>query len=191
MRRFYYIFCLVFLTQTAVVAQAVEENYGANRLSFSPMMAYGSSSFNDVGIGIGYEHFFNSKVGLQSDFSYGLNNEMLQFMVGPKFYPRTNENVVTYGVSPVLIVSRGEDLVNHFDIYEPFVSGRRLRTYSQFGFMLINSVNMTLKEKIYFGLEAGLGINYLNRYKTENSDDVSENDPGGNRLIRIKMGYRF
>ncbi len=184
----------VFICSVLIAQSESTEDYGNDRLAIAPVAAFGSSSFNDFGVGLSYEHFFDSKVALETDLTFGIENEMIQLMIGPKFYPRDHDKPVSYGLAPIFFVLQGKDFPKEEHESFPLWSDHpypKQHTYQQIGFMLVNSVNMTLSEQIYFGIEAGIGVNYLNRAKSEDSDDWESNDPGGNRLFRISMGYRF
>jgi len=185
-------FIITFVMGLSLNAQSSEEeNFGNNRLAIAPFMAYGSSSIDDIGVGLAYEHYLNPKVAFQSDVSFGLNNEMLQFMIGPKFYPRDHDKPLSYAISPVLFVTQAEEVIDRFFAHDPPASYIETRNHRQFGFMLINSVNMSITEQFYFGLEAGLGINYINRYDSNRLSGLSENDTNSAVLFRLSTGYRF
>lgn len=181
----------VLLCSLLLTAQKSEATYGNHRIGIAPFSHYGSAEQRDIGVGLAYERFLSEHLALQADLAYGFQKELRQVSLGPKLYFTGHDKPVSYALAPVFVFTQMKQE------YDPLCFGfypgscpPEVNEYSQFGFMLINSVNMTLNERVYFGIEAGLGVNYLNSY-TRDDGYESENDPASNGMFRISMGYRF
>lgn len=183
---------LFIVSSLNLCAQETEEStYGDNLISFSPAMVYGSDWINDFGIGLSYERFLSEHISLTVPFSYGFDEDMLQAGVGVKIYPTGHDRSIKYSVAPTLLYTRGNDQYYYYYGFEDglYLYSESDRTVSQLGFMLTNSLNITLNESFYLGLDAGFGINYLTWIK--DGSRTREYGPDINGLFRTSLGYRF
>jgi hypothetical protein len=187
----------LFLFFTTVHAQESNTEYGENLLSIRPYVGYATPQISDLGIGISYKRFLNDFMSATVPFTYGLGSNMIQTGVGLKLYPTGHDRTVKYAIGPTLLFSRSsqgfevfrQDTINNFTFSEEIDN-----PLTQIGFMLTNSLNVTVQKKIYLGAELGLGLNYLNHYKTREVDGVQiVRDGGANVLFMfsLSMGYRF
>ena len=192
-------FCALFAT--AVSAQnTLEESksYGKNLISVSPFVGYATPEVSDLGIGIGYEHFLNDYISAKLPFNYGLSTNMISTGIGLKFYPGGHNRPVKYAVAPTLMFTRSTpiDYITELDSVNNIWFTREVENpLTQVGFILNSSLNITIQRNIYIGAEMGLGINYLNNYKNDYSNQ-NWNTPrseSANVLFQftLAMGYRF
>ncbi len=166
--------------------------YGSNLLTLSPFSVYGSDHVGDVFVGMNYERFVNDymSVGIQS--AVGIEDEGFQIGIGPKFYPADHDKPVSYGLAPTFLFTTSLSNDFYFYAYDPdtgeyFYNGKENRV-NQFGFMLMNSMNATLNERIHFSLEGGIGVNYISDFE---NDQYFDNGPDISGMLRCNMGYRF
>jgi hypothetical protein len=162
--------------------------YGQNQITISPLSAYGSDQFGDLGLGLAYERFVNEKVAIYSPLSIGLSNEMLQAGVGIKLYPSGHETPVSYSIAPLFLFTTGKEEYYDYGLYDNIVAPREERIY-QLGFLLLNSLNITIDNDIYLGVEGGFGVNYLTEW--DDNRNRYEDGPSLNGVFRVNMGYRF
>ncbi|NND95581.1 MAG: hypothetical protein HKN45_12020 [Flavobacteriales bacterium] len=180
---------LLILLALSTQAQEIESPaFGNNLITISPLSAYGSDQFGDVGLGLAYERFVNEKVSIYSPLSLGLSNQMAQVGAGLKLYPTGHERSVTYSISPIFLFTTGKD---EYYYYEPFDSygGTSSDRIFQLGFLLINSLNITIEDDIYLGVDGGFGVNYLNEWEDERNR--FNDGPSLNGYFRVNLGYRF
>ncbi|NNC83484.1 MAG: hypothetical protein HKN79_07900 [Flavobacteriales bacterium] len=190
MRKYTLLLALLFGTSVMMAQEDSEEaTYGKHLVTISPMSLYGSDYIGDIGLGLAYENYFNDKVSLSVPLAAGLVDEMLQAGLGLKFYPSGHESGVTYSISPMFLLTYAKDddyyYYDHFSIYiDPE------RTVLQFGFMLINGLNVMIDEEVYLGLEGGFGVNYVNRVDPDYGSSFNA-DPTVSGMLRLNFGYRF
>jgi len=178
-------------------AQAQEGNndgsgYGKNIISIIPFSGYASEQVGDVMVGLSYEHILNDFVSIKVPVRVGLVNNSFQGAISAKFYTNGHDAPVTYSLGPALIFTHAtkEDQYYLFELNpcgDPYYTET---TVSQFGFMLVNSLNVTIQKNIFFGVDMGLGLNYLNQLKYNNRDTYDDY-PSVNFNFDISMGYRF
>jgi|GEM_PF-1557920 len=188
---------VLFLFSITVYAQERDNSYGENLLSIRPYVGYATPQISDLGIGLSYERFLNEYMSVSVPFTYGLGSNMIQTGLGLKLYPTGHERTVKYAIGPTLLFSRSsqgievlrQDTLNNFDFFEEIDN-----PLTQVGFMLTNSLNVTVQKKIYLGAELGLGLNYINHYKTKSIDNrqiVQEDGANVLFMFSLSMGYRF
>lgn len=182
------ILLLLFSFISASSQEAPTPVYGKNQITVAPLSAYGSDPLSDVGLGLAYERFVNDKVALYMPLSLGLSNELAQVGIGIKLYPAGHETSVSYSISPLFFFSTGKE---EFYLYDPwdYYGGPTTERIYQLGFMLDNSLNITIDEDVYLGVEGGFGVNYLNEW--ESGDYQYYDGPSLNGNFRINIGYRF
>lgn len=173
-----------------------ERDYGKNILTFKPFMGYATPQLSDVGIGITYEHFLNDYVSGKLPFNIGLTKSLYQGGIGLKFYPAGHERPVKYAVGPTILFSRAEseEFISLVDTNGIYTTTPIHNPLTQVGFMLTNSLNLTIQKNIYLGVEMGLGLNYINHYQNKivaPNTTYYDEDPNVLFQFNIEMGYRF
>lgn len=186
-------------------------NYGSNIIRVSPFTAM------DVGVGFGlsYEKLFgkDQMVGLvlplhlmfgvnDGNFGtgYGYNSDATKaygyFTPGLKIYP-FGQRKVTYAVGPTLMFGYGggKEWRYNYGIsgpgYEEYVDVTKLRV----GLLVSNYLNFNISESFNIGLEAGVGVRYLDRETISGSSFMQNGtysqgiNPTGN--FSLTLGYRF
>jgi hypothetical protein len=176
--------------------------YSANILSLAPVQF----SENGLGFSLGYERNLDPAAGIISFYfpviaTYNLNSHtylntstgtmqnghtdaMYYFMPGVKFYPSGSYGRVKYSIGPSIVYATGEKSQESYDPLNG-MAVYRTQTHTLIGMMLINSLNINPSEKLYLGLEFGLGFSYLNQL-----DGLNQNS---NAIVQggFKFGYRF
>ena len=181
-------------------AQAQKTNkkgYSDNLLTVTPFVGYATPQFSDLGVGIAYERFVNDYIGVKLPVNFGLSSNMFQTGLGLKFYPAGHRRAVKYSVGPTLLLTRSTNAfsIQRFDSVNNFWFTEEIdNPLTQFGFVLNNSLNVTIQKNIYIGAELGLGLNYLNNYKDDSRIGVGtfvDEDPNILFLFTMSMGFRF
>ena len=184
---------LVFLALSlSVFAQEnSDQKYGKNLIVMSPMHLYGSDYINDISLGLSYERMLDKDLSIQVPFAFGLVENLLQTGVGVKFYPTGNEGVVKYAIAPTFLFSTSNDRWDYYS-YDEFGSyyHESNRRDFQLGFMLSNSLNITLNENFYLGMEGGFGVNYVTWSKSNGSSRTYDG-PDVNGILKANIGVRF
>lgn len=180
---------LICSTLSVFAQREINEAYGDNVITLSPLTLYGSDYLNDIGIGIEYERFSNYFMSIVGNTTIGLQNELLQAAVGVKFYPSGHDKPVSYGLSPMLMYSMRSNNERYYSgVVTPTVRTEEVN-YSQFGLMIMNSMNATLNEHLVFGVEGGLGVNYFTSINRDSGG--REEGPSVSAMFKFRFGYRF
>lgn len=166
--------------------------YGNNLLTLSPFSVYGSDHVSDLFVGMTYEHFANDFMSVGVQVAIGVEDEGFQVGIGPKFYPADHDKSITYGLAPTFLFTNSLSNSNYYYDFDPvtgdYIDYRKDNRVTQFGFMLVNSMNATLNEQIHFSIEGGLGVNYVSNFE---DDRYFDNGPDISGILRCNMGYRF
>ncbi len=175
---------------SALSQDSTEKKYGSSLISIMPFSGYASAEADDIMVGLAYEHFLNEYVSIKVPVKYGLVNDSFQAMISAKFYTSGHEAPVTYAIGPALVFTRSSDdeLYNLGSV--PFDPVYDKSTVTQVGFMLMNSLNVTIQKNVYLGVDIGLGLNYLNRIEPASGPDYNA-DPDASFDFDISLGYRF
>lgn len=198
MKKYISLIAICFFCASANAQSNKERVYGDNLLSVSPFVGYATPQVSDLGVGFAYERFLNDFISAKLPVNFGLSTNLFQTGLGLKFYPAGHRSAVKYAVGPTLLLTRSTHgaSVTRFDSTNNFWFTEQVESpLMQFGFILNNSLNITIQKNIYIGAELGLGLNYLNNY-SDNSILNSNNffideDPNVLFLFSIGMGYRF
>ncbi|HKR07345.1 MAG TPA: hypothetical protein VJY62_22115 [Bacteroidia bacterium] len=178
--------------------------YGKNIVTVSPIQLVESDLLNnhgsDVCLNIGYERIFgNGHFGVKLPVSFSLKNPFFYIMPTLKLYP-TKQGVVRYAVGPQFFFGTGTIKYNYHSYngngyYQNMVISE---TRTQFGFMINNSVNFTIIQSIYLGMDMGIGINYYDSMEDNDNENYyygyyPNNDSPFNPIVQFNfsMGYRF
>lgn len=179
------------------------KNYGNKIFRFFPLRI---ADFEGVGLGVDFEAIISKdrKVGVVLPVTYFIGTEFLDlsnqenkrnmflFSPGIKFYP-FGQSKVNYAIGPNLMIgygsgSRGEST------WDP-VTGQsftRYENYTNFrmGILLNNYLNIQFSDQFNFGVEAGLGVRYFDRWNFDSREDYNEG-VGATGNFALSFGYRF
>jgi len=171
---------------------ASNSTYGNNLITVSPFSAYGSDEIDDIFVGLNYERFLNDIMSIGSQFAVGLQDEGFQIGLAPKFYPSGHDKAISYSLAPTFLYTNALSSNYFYSYYDSstgnYIYNPKDNRVSQFGFMLVNSMNATLNEQIHFSLEGGLGVNYVSNFEVNTTFNSGPSITG---LLRCSMGYRF
>lgn len=179
-----------------------ESKYGKNIIAVAPLQLTNDNIQGGVGFSLSYERMLDKNgiislyvpaiLSFSTDNNNYYNNNVnnntystFYIMPGIKFYPTGSRGVVRYAVGPSFVIAAG-NTGNGYDQFGNPVSG----SYSIFGFMVNNSLNICPTPHLYLGLELGLGVSYVtNQNNTYNSSVGIGADP----MVQFafKVGYRF
>lgn len=167
------------------------KNYGHNILAFNPLHAIAD---NHVGVGISYERLVNNYVGIKIPVMKSINSNYTNISIEAKLYPARNNRAVTYAIAPSLSFGTG-DQVWRENVYDPFSSYyvdslvKSPRTH--FGFLLNQTLNVTIMKQLYIGIDGGLGINYIDdKYDRWNQNRMSTGVTLAAQF-HMALGFRF
>ncbi len=202
MKTFLYIllsFCFI----TNVSAQ--NSTLGRNIISVSPIQSMSMNHLDadygsDVGVNLSYERISsNEYFGFKLPVSFSLKQPYYYFMPALKIYP-FKQGPVKFAFGPQFYLATGDYDYKLNYSYEPYYHDtiRRL-SRTQVGFLINTSVNFTILENFFLGLDAGIGINYFdsnsdNPLLDENNDyyyNRSQGDFYPAIQLNFSMGYRF
>lgn len=178
-------------------------NYNSNILRFAPI------AIIDIGpgFGISYEKIFGEgSVGIiipvhllientdnwNSGSSEQQYNSYVYFTPGLKVYP-FGQRRVTYGVGPSLMVGYGGGQ-EWRTVNDPWSSSELTeKTVFRLGFLVNNYINFQLTQSFNLGLEAGLGMKYIDRvtYKSARIDITERKGFDVTGQFQLTLGYRF
>jgi len=172
-----------------------------NVISVSPMQF----TENGLGFGLSYERAIDKKgiiaFYLPAAMTFNLNNShydyntgttvngnkdaMLYAMPGVKVYPTGSFGTVRYAVGPSLVVGTGQKSGTNFSPISGSPAVYRTQSHFVLGIMVNNSLNINPSERIYLGLELGLGFTYMNQIGGLNQNTLFLAQGG------FRIGYRF
>lgn len=168
------------------------EKYGKNILAFSPLNAI---SNNNVGVGISYERLVNDYVGIRIPVMAGLNQPYVNIGIEAKLYPTKNNNrPVKYAIAPALTFGTGQVWDGYYYTNQNGLSNRYYTNRAHFGFLLNQTINFTIMENFYLGIDGGLGINYYdneNNYNYNNNSYYNNNTMTFLAQFSMMIGVRF
>lgn len=187
--------CILSALTVAVFAQSNQstkakssEGYGKNILAFNPVHLV-SSDF--VGVGFSYERIVNDFVGIKLPVMIGINNNYYNIGIEAKLYPTKNTGPVKYAIAPALMVGLGSRQYENY-LYTGggvYINQTVRESASHVGFLLNQTLNVTISKEFYIGLDGGLGINYYdeaaNNYNNDNSNLSFL------AQLHFGLGYRF
>ncbi len=189
-------------------AQGRSNSYGKNLLTVAPVVI----TDQGVGFGLSYERSLDGK-GMFSFYlplaysfrvqednyfwgpgGYNKTEYMAYAYPGVKIYPTGAFGKVRYGIGPSLVLGVGEQYDNSYYsgypdiiVYPPYPGSSNPAYVSRFvlGAMVNNSLNINPTERLYLGMELGLGVTYMNKWDNWNG----RTQPLVQAAFRI--GYRF
>jgi hypothetical protein len=174
---------LTTLAQSGNSSNAMKKDFGKNILAFNPVHLIASDF---VGVGFSYERLVNNYLGLKIPVMIALNNNYYNIGIEAKLYPTKNTGAVKYAIAPAIMLGIGE---NKYQTYTQLGAPTYLvENASHFGFLLNQTLNVTITRQFFIGIDGGLGINYY--------DEKANTDNANSKLsflaqLHIGMGYRF
>lgn len=189
-RQFGFLLLVAMLFQLpALQAQQTNKNkYGNNIISFSPIDIMPT---NNIGIGLSYERMVSDHFGVCVPVMIGLSNDYTNVGLELKVYPSNNKGAARYAIAPMIMYGDGSEKSTRYD-YNPVTGYSELvNVYTRrqhFGFLLNQTVNFTIMNQFFIGIDGGLGVNYYD--KRVNIDGVKEGITFAAQF-RVAMGYRF
>ena len=176
-------------------------SFGKNILSFSPVqliVTNANQDVPDVGVSLAYERIFNNKMmSFKLPVSFSLNNHYTYIMPMLKLYP-AKQGVVKYAVGPQLLIGMGDGTYHSYSQDSNGVSHFQTNTIKrhQLGFLVNNSINFTLAKAFYIGLDASLGIIYVDNMPRDTFYYTGVMPTTNNAIspafqMNFCMGYRF
>ncbi|HNB81323.1 MAG TPA: hypothetical protein PLP34_04780 [Chitinophagaceae bacterium] len=186
------VLCCVLGTTTLCMAQAKTEspkkNFGRNILSFEPVHLI-TNDF--VGVGFAYERLANPYLGIKVPVMIAINNDYFNVGIEAKLYPTRNDAAVRYAIAPTLMAGIGTN--SYQTSYYDWQTGNTItknitEEASHVGFLLNQTLNVTITRQFFIGLDGGLGLNYY--------DEAANNANQNTKLsflaqLHASMGFRF
>jgi len=177
---------LTTLAQSGNSSNAMKKDFGKNILAFNPVHLIASDF---VGVGFSYERLVNNYLGLKIPVMIAMNNNYYNIGIEAKLYPTKNTGAVKYAIAPAIMLGIGESKYQTYN----YVDSSNVRIdvvekASHFGFLLNQTLNVTITRQFFIGIDGGLGINYY--------DEKANTDNANSKLsflaqLHIGMGYRF
>lgn len=192
--------------QTADRRQEKEEKralyqQNSNFLRVSPLTAL------DIGVGFGasYERILGQEkvIGLilptylileNNGYSSGRINSYIYFNPGIKVYP-FGQRKVTYAIGPNLMLGYGGGRHDVLDMNTGTYLNNGKITRLRIGMLVNNYVNFNITPSFNLGVEAGLGVRYLDRQtihnETLNTSTTYYNGLEVTGIFSMTLGFRF
>lgn len=186
-------------------SDASSATFGRNIVTISPiqvmvMNQLDANTQSDAGINISYERISsNEYFGFKLPVSFSLKNPYYYFMPALKIYP-FGQGPVKFAFGPQFYIGTGEYEYNYYSYNYPYDNEAHFRKErTQVGFLINTSVNFSILQNLYMGLEAGLGINYFDS-NADDPDFYLDNSYYNKRnnsqfypavQLNFSMGYRF
>lgn len=178
--------CILLATTTISFAQSSEtsnSDYGKNIISFNPVHLI---TRDFVGVGFSYERIINNYLGLRVPVMFGINNNYTNISLQAKLYPTKNMGPVKYAIAPTVTVGMGTRK------YDRYYTGNGTyqdltRSANHVGFLLNQTMNVTISKQFYIGLEGGVGINYFD----DDVDTYNNSNISAIAQLNFGLGYRF
>jgi len=181
-----------------------ESGLGKNILSFSPLQVFVTNSDQsqpEAAIHLAFERIFeNELLSVKLPVSVSLGNPFVYITPTVKLYPK-RQGTVKYAIGPQFLLGFGKGTYHQY-IYDQTTQMTTNKTITmdrkQLGFMVNNSLNVTLAKAFYVGLDAGLGILYYDNLPNDQYYNTMYN-PILNTNTNLQptfqfafaMGYRF
>lgn len=183
--KYFSLLCLLILFQLAAFAQQgyktdnssnsksytnshsnEQSGLGKNIISFAPLQVFLTNSDQskpEAAIQLAFERIFNNELlSVKLPVSITLDNPYVYLTPTIKLYPK-RQGTVKYAIGPQFLIGFGKGTYHeYFFDQSTQISTSKTITIDrkQLGFMVNNSLNITLFKSFYVGLDAGLGILY-------------------------------
>ncbi len=171
--------------QPASASKKDINDMGKNIIAFNPVHLIAADF---VGIGFSYERLVNEYLGVKIPVMVAINNNYFNIGIEAKLYPTKNTGPVKYAIAPMLMAGIGESQRrDYINVGGNIVRDTTVDAASHFGFLLNQTLNVTISKQFYIGIDGGLGINYYDEYSKKNSNTnlsfVAQ--------LQVGMGLRF
>jgi len=180
---------VLLLQVTMLQAQKNTTNkYGNNIISFCPIDMMPT---NNIGIGISYERLVSEHFGVCVPVMIGLSNDYTNVGIELKVYPTNAKGAARYAIAPMIMYGDGSEKSTRYEYNSSTGFSELINVYTRrqhFGFLLNQTVNFTIMNQFFLGLDGGLGVNYYD--KRINLNGVKEGITFAAQF-RVAMGYRF
>ncbi len=177
---------LTSVAQSGNSSNAMKKDFGKNILAFNPVHLIASDF---VGVGFSYERLVNNYLGLKIPVMIAMNNNYYNIGIEAKLYPTKNTGAVKYAIAPAIMLGIGENKYQTYNyVGSSSVPIDVVEKASHFGFLLNQTLNVTITRQFFIGIDGGLGINYFD--EKANTDNANSNLSFLAQL-HIGMGYRF
>lgn len=167
-----------------------KKDFGKNIIAFHPVHLIASDF---VGVGFSYERLANDYLGIKIPVMIGINNNYVNIGLEAKLYPTKNTGPVKYAIAPTLMVGIGTRQYEAY-IYNPNgPSTYKMVTEdaSHFGFLLNQTLNVTITRQFYIGLDGGIGLNYYDQVADNNNNNNNNTNLSFLAQMNVGLGYRF
>ncbi|MEN9339461.1 MAG: hypothetical protein RIQ62_773 [Bacteroidota bacterium] len=188
MKKLLFAFAVLCVTSHVHAQEKEPIRYGKNIITFNPIHLIASDF---VGVGFSYERIVNDYLGINTPVMIGMNNNYVNVGVEAKLYPAKNTGAVRYAIAPTLMVGIGTSNTEFYTL-NPQTGGYdyyyQKENSNHFGFLLNQTVNITITNQFFLGLDGGLGLNYF--------DQKAKNEGNRNNLsflaqLHASIGLRF
>ncbi len=163
-----------------------KKDFGKNIIAFNPVHLIASDF---VGVGFSYERLVNNYLGLKVPVMVAINNNYFNVGLEAKLYPTKNNGPVKYAIAPAIMVGIGDNTYQDY----VYINGNYVRKdivepASHFGFLLNQTLNVTITKQFFIGLDGGLGINYYDEKADNNNENTNLSFLA---QLHFALGYRF
>lgn len=158
-----------------------------------------SDNGTDVAVNFSYERISsNEYFGFKLPVSFSLKNPYYYFMPTLKIYP-FKQGPVKFAVGPQFYFGTGEVEYEIVQYDYPGTKTTIIKDKKQIGFLINTSVNFSILQNFYLGIDAGVGVNYFDD-NVDDKDLDNENYYYYDRQrsefypalqLNFGMGYRF
>lgn len=190
MNKLFSVIGLILLFSTTIQAQHVKKNMetpdGRNIISFIPFSAF---TRGNVGVGFSYERNTNEYIGIKIPVWIAINQPGFSSGVELKLYPAKNNGIAKYAVAPMIMFGTSKE--EGSEIWGPNGFYTPIYQHTRFGFVLNQSLNITIMREIYIGFEGGIGINYFDQKKLLPGNAAMDSKISFLSQFHISTGYRF
>ncbi len=143
-----------------------DEDFPKNILSITPFsyVLRTWTDSNNIEFGFQYERILGNKVSVFLPLSMGLQHKSFFVNPGVKFYPG-GQGVFRYAFGMQFVAGSEKYMIEHLDSnYNSVFTPTKV---FQMGFMINNSLNVTISRRFYIGADLGLGLILYNSPKKE------------------------
>lgn len=171
--------------------QKGKKSYGQNIISFHPVHLIAN---NHVGVGFAYERLVNPYLGIKVPVMKSVNSDYVNVSLEAKLYPGKHNGVVRYAIAPTLMFGTGDETYTDY-VYDPVlgysVSKIMRSPRTHFGFLLNQTLNITIVRQMYVGIDGGIGVNYYDEKFEHWSGNRLNNTITFAAQFHMALGFRF
>lgn len=167
------------------------QRYGNNIISFHPVHLVAD---NHVGVGFAYERLVNPYLGIKIPIMKSVNSDYINVGIEAKLYPGKHNGAVRYAIAPALMYGTGDETFTDY-VYDPMLGYSVAKTVrsprTHFGFLLNQTLNITIVRQLYVGIDGGLGVNYYDQKFDRWSNTQINNNITLAAQFHMALGFRF